>query len=145
MPKHKNEFPMIPVTVLRKILTAAILGIITLITGCGKKPIEITGFSKDAWQADKLACKGERSLLVGSLRAEKDKLKGSTDYELTQLLGKPEGVGIEKRNKHTLIWYVKQGPQCEGKNGGSYLEVRFNAVNLSNELLLIENGMEQAF
>ncbi len=136
---------MVPKAVLRKILTPAILGIISLITGCGKKPIEISGFSKDAWQADKMACKGERSFLITSLKAQKDKLKGATDYELTQLLGKPEGVGIEKRNKHTLIWYVNHGPQCEGRRGGSYLEVRFNAVNLSNELLLIENGMERAF
>lgn len=136
---------MKPKSDFQKLLAKAIIGSICFITSCGKQGIEINGFSKDAWQADKLACKGERALLIESLRAEKDKLKGVTDFQLTNLLGKPEGVGIEKRNKHTLIWYLKYGPQCSGEKGGTYLEVRFNAVNLSNELLVVENGIERAF
>jgi hypothetical protein len=111
---------------------AACLGL----AACGS-PKKIDGFDSAAWQADRLGCGGGRKALRESFDNVRRELKGLTQDEVLDVLGKPDFQRLYERNQKFYVYFLEPGVQCEGKADASQARtavVRFSAIELVTEV-----------
>lgn len=106
------------------------------------KPPDISNFDEEAWRADKMACLNTRSGLEKKIMAVKDELKGLSQQEIVELLGRPEMQELYTRGQKFFIYYLTPAPDCrKGQNTTidgmvRLLYIRFSALNQVNELFV---------
>lgn len=115
---------------MRKLLVPIIL-IFTF--SCSEKP-KLSGFNSESWQNDKGGCNGKRSILVDTLLAQTSKLKGTSEEDLVELIGKPDTYVPQDRGKKAWHYFTQNGSQCD-KNlilEGPKIVVEFDALGRVN-------------
>lgn len=110
--------------------------VITLqLTFCNKKKRKIDKFDSDTWVADQYGCEGDRLVLMDDLLKVKFRLRGMKMGEIEDVLGKPEGIELYKRDQKYYIYYMEPNENCGvEKENPLKLYVRFSAVGIANEL-----------
>lgn len=103
-----------------------------LCIGCTKTLPTLEGVDTERWRADKNACLGYRHDTEDALTREKDKLKGLSEMDIVDLLGRPDKNELYKRNQKFYCYYVSPGPDCD------------NAVELPTQLIIRFNAMGYA-
>ena len=103
--------------------------LLLLCIGCGKPLPDLQGVDAARWRADKNACLGYRREMEHALTLEKDKLKGLSEMEIVNLLGRPDKNELYKRNQKFYCYYVSPGPDCnDAEEQPTQLIIRFNAM-----------------
>lgn len=103
--------------------------LLLLCLGCGQPLPALDGVDLERWRADKNACLGHRQQMEGALTREKDKLKGLSEMEIVDMLGRPDKNELYKRNQKFYCYYVSAGPDCDGaEEQPVQLILRFNAM-----------------
>lgn len=109
-----------------------------LLSGCSTSSgKQFTGFDSQSWKQDKQGCTGKRKALSGSFERIRPDLKGLSQAEVLQLLGRPDFQQLYKRNQKFYIYFLEPGIQCEGNLEQSRARTvifRFNAVELLTEV-----------
>ncbi len=110
---------------------------------CNAKKDNIEGLATEMWKADAYGCLNQRADLEKSFMDNKEKLKGYSQKEMMQLLGKPDEVELYKRSQKFFIYYLSPGPQCNRQrlqnNRPKSLFIRFSAMDVSNEIFIRSN------
>ena len=106
--------------------------ILLLCVGCTNTLPTLDGVDTERWRSDKNACLGYRQDMEGALTREKDKLKGLSEMDIVDLLGRPDKNELYKRNQKFYCYYVSPGPDCD------------NAVELPSQLIIRFNAMGYA-
>ena len=111
-------------------------GICLGITACDSSK-KIKGFDTTTWQADRLGCGGQREALRQSFDTIRQELKGLTQDEVLDVLGKPDFQRLYERNQKFYVYFLEPGAQCEGKADASRARtvvLRFSAIELVTEV-----------
>jgi hypothetical protein len=112
-------------------LLAALLG------GC-QSAGKFAEFDSGVWKNDRLGCGGKRQELRGQFDKIRLELKGSTQDQVINVLGKPDFQRLYQRNQKFYIYFMEPGTQCEGKSETSQARtvvLRFSAIGLVTEVL----------
>jgi hypothetical protein len=111
------------------------------LAACTKPLPELEGLDTGRWKEDKNACAGKRALMEASLMTEKDKLKGLSEMDIVELLGKPDENELYKRNQKFFSYYVTPGPDCpDHEELPKKLVIRFNAMGYAQLVALSQAG-----
>ena len=114
------------------------------LAGCNA-PTQREGFDSAAWQADRLGCGGKRQALRASFDTIRLELRGLTQNEVLDVLGKPDFQRLYERNQKFYVYFLEPGAQCEGKADASRARtavIRFSAIELVTEVYY-DNGKPQ--
>ena len=99
-------------------------------------------FDEEGWKNDKKGCNGNRLEMINSLINSKDVLLNKSDFQISQALGKPDKQELLERSQKFFIYYISPASTCESfdqsSNSSIYLQIRFNALLKSNEVLVVE-------
>lgn len=128
---------------MKNALFSLILLLLTLIfVACGNGNISIEGLDTLSWKKDQKGCKSARVKLEASFMTDKSKLKGFSQREIMNILGKPDEIELYKRSQKFFIYYINPGRGCEGsgiKTRPRSLYLKFSALDVSNEIFVKEN------
>ncbi|MBL6449120.1 hypothetical protein JMN32_22605 [Fulvivirga sp. 29W222] len=103
------------------------------------KPVDLPNFDESKWQSDHNGCLGRRLQMMNNLKQCKEHIKGLTEDEIVQVLGKPDKNELYKRNQKFYIYEIANATECESSNEEAehiYLNIRFNATGLAKEVLI---------
>ncbi len=115
---------------------AVLLFLIALLS-CSKPLPTLDGIDLYKWRNDKFGCSGDRLSMKTALTAQSDKLKGLSEMDVMELLGKPDENELYKRNQKFYNYYVSPGPDCpESKELPDKLIIRFNAMGYAQLVTL---------
>ncbi len=108
---------------------------------CSPPLPELEGVRMDLWQDDRNGCNGKRALMEEALTKEKDKLKGLSEMQVVELLGKPDERELYRRNQKFYSYYVTPGPDCRDREDlPKKLVVRFNALGYAQSVTISASG-----
>ncbi len=103
--------------------------LLLLCAACGDALPTLDGLDTERWRSDKNACLGHRREMELALIREKDKLKGLSEMDVVELLGRPDKNELYKRNQKFFCYYVSPGPDCDKSDEQPVqLIIRFNAM-----------------
>ncbi len=108
-----------------------------LLSGC-QSAGKFAEFNSGVWKNDRLGCGGKRQQLRGQFDKIRLELKGSTQAQVINLLGKPDFQRLYQRNQKFYIYFMEPGSQCQGKSEASRARtvvLRFSAIGLVTEVL----------
>lgn len=119
----------------------SLAALVLCLVACSKPMPDLKGIDRVVWKDDKNGCNGKRSLMEGAITAEKEKLKGLSEMDVVELLGKPDEHELYKRNQKFFSYYVTPGPDCpEADEEPLRLIVRFNAMGYAQLVSLSYKG-----
>lgn len=98
---------------------------------------DIPDFDEAAWRDDPNGCEGVRMDLAQALQQNIDRLKGLTQDQTIELLGKPDQNELYKRNQKFFIYNMN----CVASDSTKlpvYLSIRFNATGLAKEVMIYD-------
>jgi hypothetical protein len=78
-----------------------------LLLSCGKSLPELSGIDEKTWKDDKNACAGKRTVMMESVRSEKDKLLALDEMQIVRLLGKPDRNKLFTRNQKFYEYFLE--------------------------------------
>lgn len=111
------------------------------LSACTRPLPELEGVNREVWIGDKNACNGKRALMEAALDTEKEKLKGLSEMDVVELLGKPDENELYKRNQKFFSYYVTPGPDCDDHEElPRKLVIRFNAMGYAQLVSLSQTG-----
>lgn len=120
---------------VKKLLLFSVLIIVS--TACSNQK-ELEGFDISAWQADPNGCQGKRISLLTSLKERKEEMISWNSEDIDRVLGTPDSKDLDKRNRLYYQYDLKGSDKCEGDSSRVYLQIRFNAINRADELIVFE-------
>lgn len=115
------------------------LFVFILLTGfaCGKPLPNLEGFDLNEWKNDKFGCTGFREKSLQVFSSQTDKLKGLSEADILQLLGRPDQNELYKRNQKFFHYFVEPSNRCDSaKTNARRLSIRFNAMELAKEVTI---------
>ena len=116
----------------------ALMFLLIIGLSCTNAP-DLGKLSSNHWKSDKNGCLGKRLDLLPELIAIREKLKGQTQNQIIQLLGKPDQQEIYKRSQKFFTYYISGNNSCnDHEKDMVYLQIRFNALGNSNEVLIVK-------
>jgi hypothetical protein len=96
---------------------------------CGKDLPRLENIDVEKWKEDKNACSGNRLTMEKSLQTEIPKLKGLSEMNIIELLGRPDENELYERNQKFYTYFISPGPGCSITDTLSHkLVLRFNAM-----------------
>ncbi len=101
---------------------------------CGKPLPDLTPIDLAQWKDDKGGCKQQRIKFIEELKNQKDELKGLSEKDIIQLLGRPDHNELYKRNQKFYYYDVDPGKGCENPATGQQLIIRFTAMGYAKEV-----------
>jgi hypothetical protein len=115
----------------------ASLLLLVVVLSCTKPQPTLEGIDLSKWRNDKFGCAGDRQTMIPTLSSQSDKLKGLSEMDVIELLGKPDENELYKRNQKFYNYYVSPGPDCpEYKDMPDKLIIRFNAMGYAQLITL---------
>lgn len=100
-----------------------------MLSSCGSPLPELNGVDTSRWKEDKFGCSGQRQEMESALSQEVHKLKGLSEMDVVDLLGRPDENELYKRNQKFFYYYVTPGPDCANPAElPRRLVIRFNAM-----------------
>lgn len=121
-------------------LSIIVLVALLALASCGKSGTLPDGFDIKAWKADVMGCQGHRSTMLPLLLDGEDGILGIRETKFIQLLGKPDKNELKSRNQKVMVYHIDPASSCTSydKSLKKALQIRFNAVGLSSEVILVE-------
>ncbi|MBX2898774.1 MAG: outer membrane protein assembly factor BamE [Cyclobacteriaceae bacterium] len=108
-----------------------------VLLSCGKPLPDLAPINLDQWKADKNGCRRVREQNVSFLIDQLDKLKGLSEKDIIELLGRPDRNELYKRNQKFYYYDVDPGKACDGSLvENQQLVLRFNAMGLAKEVTI---------
>lgn len=102
---------------------------------CEKSSPVLEGIDGEIWKADKNGCEAKRTLYLNPLTSQLEKLKGLTEMQIVNLLGKPDLNELYKRNQKFYHYWIEPAPSCASlKQNSKKLSIRFNATGRAKEV-----------
>ena len=115
-----------------------VLLLAAILISCGKALPALDGIDTEKWKGDRDACQGYRQSVASSIEAEMVKLKGLSEMDIIQLLGKPDQNELYKRNQKFYSFFITPGPNCPAADStAKKLILRFNAMGYA-QLVSVE-------
>ena len=109
--------------------TIVFLFIIVCLSSC-QNATQFPGFDTEDWKKDRFACNGTRTGMKGDFEKVRQKLKGLTQMEVVDVLGKPDLQRLDERNMKSYLYFLEPARTCTGgKNDAQVAILRFNAVD----------------
>jgi outer membrane protein assembly factor BamE (lipoprotein component of BamABCDE complex) len=109
--------------------------LVILLASCGKPLPEFKNIDLRAWKEDKNGCSRVREKMLTRLQEQKDKLKGLTEADIIQLIGRPDQNELYKRNQKFFHYYIEPSVKCDSLNKNpKQLSIRFNAMERAKEV-----------
>ena len=134
-----NIFPTQRPFICKLLTFIGLLG--PLLAGCGtssrREWAMARHFPAEAWQRDRRGCAGERQQLVAALDSLRRDLRGFSQDEIVEVLGRPDAQRLEPRNQKLFVYFLEKGPQCQQPTTESparTVAVRFNATGYVTEI-----------
>lgn len=119
-------------------LTSKIL-IITFISSllysCQSNIPTFDSFDSSSWKSDATDCNGYRNSVINEMEAEFDKFLGLNETELVSILGTPTKTLLYTRGQKFFSYKINCG---ENNSNSLSLRIRFSALDLVNEVLILE-------
>ncbi len=100
-------------------------------------PKKFDRFDAPGWRSDPLGCKGNRQRLAVEFEKIRRELRGLSQTEIMELLGKPDIQGLSTRHQKFFVYYLVTGPQCQNPPAESTartVAVRFGALGYVTEV-----------
>jgi hypothetical protein len=102
---------------------------ITFFYSCGNRP-PLQNFDTKLWKDDQLGCNGDREKLFETLYKQKEILYGSPEQYIYQLLGMPNSIEMEERNKKCYNYYLSNNVLCQNsKTPTRILKIEFDGLD----------------
>ena len=73
---------------------------------------------------------------MNALLRQKDKLKGLSQDDIVEVLGKPDQNELYKRNQKFFYYLLSPGKACGSDSTAHRLSLRFNAMGFAKEVLV---------
>ena len=125
--------------ITKRIILPLFISIIFLMINCGGRALEIEGFDREQWVADRNGCQGFRSTQKQVILENKNDLLGNSSRQIIKLLGKPDRNELYRRNQKFYIYILEPGPDCAKTTNDKLPEtlfIRFSATGLSKEIFI---------
>jgi hypothetical protein len=103
---------------------------------CGKPLPTFENLDIAKWKEDKAACGKVRLETMEELTRQKDKLKGLSQDNIVELLGRPDQNELYKRNQKFFYYLLSPGKECGSDSTAHRLSLRFNAMGFAKEVLV---------
>lgn len=100
-------------------------------------------FDLAKWQADRGGCKGIRTTMINQVKAAELLIKGLTQNEIADLMGKPDRQQLAERNQKFYVYFLENGEHCQNAKqvtNARSVAFRFSAIGLVTEVTF-QNGM----
>jgi hypothetical protein len=110
--------------------------ILFILISCGKPLPTFENLDIAKWKEDKAACGKVRLETMEELTRQKDKLKGLSQDNIVELLGRPDQNELYKRNQKFFYYYLTPSKACGGDSTAHRLSLRFNAMGFAKEVLV---------
>ncbi|MEJ0055417.1 MAG: hypothetical protein WDN75_07035 [Bacteroidota bacterium] len=123
-------------------LKLSTLLVVLSLFSCGKDIPTLENIDIRKWKEDKNACLGNRLAMEASLQTEISKLKGLSEMNIIELLGRPDENELYERNQKFYTYFISPGPACSAADTTLHrLVLRFNAMGYA-QLVSIQVGEE---
>lgn len=119
---------------MRKLALVCFWGFVAI--ACNKPLPSLSGLDMAQWQKDANGCTGYRAQHERALVAETEALRGLSQMQIVELLGKPDQNELYKRNQKFFYYWLSGAPDCSEKKVAKRLSVRFNAMGYAKEVLI---------
>ncbi|MBL7848981.1 MAG: hypothetical protein JNL40_16050 [Cyclobacteriaceae bacterium] len=111
---------------MRKLSTFILCAVLV---SCTNPLPTLEGMDISKWKDDKNGCFGKRQEMEPALTQQMNKLKGLSEMDIVDLLGRPDENELYKRNQKFFSYYVTPGPDCpDPEELPKKLVIRFNAM-----------------
>ncbi|MFN8353876.1 MAG: hypothetical protein U0Y10_05510 [Spirosomataceae bacterium] len=97
----------------------------------------------EKWRSDRGGCHEFRTTQMTTLKAAEGLIKGLTQNEVAEALGKPDRQQLADRNQKFFVYFLEKGPHCDDIKQVSEarsVAFRFSALGLVTEITY-QNGM----
>jgi hypothetical protein len=111
--------------------------VLLLLSGCTLSSPTIPNFDADKWKNDTNGCSNERFNQLEQIYEYKDLLLGFNQNEIKYYLGKPDEQELFNRSQTFFHYYISNHKSCDQSSVSKdpiSLQIRFNALNSSNEV-----------
>ena len=108
--------------------------LLLIVTYCGKPLPDLAPINLNTWKEDKGGCNGKRVSFVEELQHQKDELKGLSEKDIIQLLGRPDHNELYTRNQKFYYYDIEPGKSCLDQASGKQLIIRFTAMGYAKEV-----------
>jgi hypothetical protein len=107
-----------------------------ILLACGKPLPTFENLDIAKWKEDKAACGKVRLETMEELTRQKDKLKGLSQDDIVELLGRPDQNELYKRNQKFFYYLLSPGKACGSDSTAHRLSLRFNAMGFAKEVMV---------
>ncbi|HCZ35809.1 MAG TPA: hypothetical protein DHV26_07760 [Cytophagales bacterium] len=106
-----------------------------VLIACGKPMPDLSPLDLVQWKEDKNGCLRLREQNISHLINQLEELKGLSEKDIIELLGRPDRNELYKRNQKFYYYDVDPGKACaDSKPENQQLVLRFNAMGLAKEV-----------
>ncbi len=111
-----------------------LFSLVLFVFACGKPLPDLAPIDLSQWKEDKGGCKSMRASFLSELVSQKDELKGLSEKDIIELLGRPDRNELYKRNQKFYYYDVEPGKACDSLATNQQLILRFNAMGMAKEV-----------
>lgn len=116
------------------------IGFSLILITCGMPLPDLAPIDLDKWKNDKGGCNQLRITFLTELQNQKDELKGLSEKDIIQLLGRPDQNELYKRNQKFYRYDITAGKNCSDPDAdGQQLIIRFTAMGYAKEVSIESN------
>ena len=113
------------------------LSLLIFLSQCSKPLPALEGIDLVKWKSDKGACLAERKQMIATLDKQRDKLKGLSEADIIQLLGRPDQNELYKRNQKFYYYTLRPTATCPQPDSiKQRLSIRFTAMGIAKEVII---------
>lgn len=113
----------------RQSLIFLLTAVCALLTAC-QEDARFAGFDSKAWKNDKSGCQGVRQTLQPGFEKIRRDLKGLSQMEIVQVLGRPDLQRLDERQTKSYLYFLEPGSTCAAAQPDArVVVVRFSAVD----------------
>lgn len=106
-----------------------------IIISCGKPLPDLAPLNLEQWRDDKNGCARMREQSISHLIDQLEELKGLSEKDVIELLGRPDRNELYKRNQKFYYYDVDPGKACaDSILENQQLVLRFNAIGRAKEV-----------
>lgn len=106
-----------------------------VVISCGKPIPDLAPLNLELWRDDKNGCARAREQNLSDLINQLEELKGLSEKDIIELLGRPDRNELYKRNQKFYYYDVNPGKACsDSVVENQQLVLRFNAMGLAKEV-----------
>lgn len=123
---------------MKNITCVFYLFVLFLLISCMQNSPDVQGFDLEAWKKDKKGCNSTRASLLNDFEKKvKPQLEGLSEIEIVKILGKADYSLLAERNQKFYRYYLEEGEQCGKNKKARYVQIRFSALNVVNEITVV--------